>query len=45
MLNPINSAKRSAKMRPPVGLLGLGLLLLSACTMTEQAHVDQASLN
>ncbi|MGH8549550.1 MAG: DUF3313 domain-containing protein [Methylococcales bacterium] len=45
MVNPINVAKRSAKLPPPVSVLGLGFLLLSACTMTEQAHLDQASLN
>lgn len=45
MINNVNIAKRSAKMSTLVSVVGVGLLLLSACTTTQKASIDQASLH
>jgi hypothetical protein len=45
MINHENIAKRSAKYWAPLSVLGAGLLLLSACTTTQKASIDQASMS
>jgi hypothetical protein len=45
MINHVDIAKRSAKTWVPVAVMGAGLLLLSGCTTTQEASLDQASTN
>ena len=40
-----NNAKRSLKAWAPVSALAMGILLLSACTTTQKAPIDQAAVN
>jgi hypothetical protein len=45
MINTINSAKRTAKTWALISVLGVGLVLLSACAATQKATLDRATLN
>ncbi|NOT12542.1 MAG: DUF3313 domain-containing protein [Methylococcaceae bacterium] len=45
MINHNTVAKRSAKAWAPVSAMALGVLLVSACTTTQKAPIDQTSLN
>jgi hypothetical protein len=45
MVNHNNNVKRNAKAWAPVSALALGFVLLSACTTTQKAPIDQATMN
>jgi hypothetical protein len=45
MINPVIIAMRDMKAWAPVAASGLGVLLLSACTVTQKAPLDQASVH
>lgn len=45
MINDNNITKCKAKAWAPFSAMALGVLLLSACTATQKAPIDQASMN
>jgi len=45
MINHNTNAKRNAKSWAPIPAMALGVLLLSACTTTQKAPIEQASMS
>jgi hypothetical protein len=45
MINPVIIAKRHVETWIPVAASGLGVLLLTACTVTQKAPLDQTSIH